>query len=57
MARRRRRTRKSHKSRRGGASAPQHCKSSLRSCLKSGPALHAGTAKACFKKFNRCRSK
>lgn len=45
------------KSRRGGASAPQHCKTSLKSCIKGGPALSPGTAKACFKEFNRCRSK
>ena len=44
------------RSRRGGASAPQACKSKLRSCLRGGPALHAGTAKKCFKEFNRCRS-
>ncbi len=44
-------------SRRGGASAPQHCKSTLKSCLKSGPALSGSTARACFKGFNKCRSK
>jgi hypothetical protein len=44
-------------SRRGGASAPQHCKTTLRSCLKSGPALSGTVARACFKGFNKCRSK
>lgn len=45
------------RSRRGGASAPQHCKSTLKSCLKSGPALSGTTARACFKGFNKCRSR
>jgi hypothetical protein len=45
------------KSRRGGASAPQHCKTSLKSCIKEGPALSPSTAKACFTEFNRCRKK
>ena len=49
----RRRTKR--KSRRGGASAPTKCKVQLRSCLKSGPALDKGTARKCFKQFNRCR--
>jgi hypothetical protein len=50
MARRRR------KSGRGGASAPAHCKTALKSCLKSGPALSPQTGRSCFKGFNRCRS-
>lgn len=58
MARRKtRRKSKSSKSRRGGAGAPQHCKSSLRSCLREGPALDGRTARSCFKTFNKCRSK
>lgn len=48
--------RRKPKSKRGGASAPAKCKTSLKSCLKSGPALSSGTAKVCFKTFNRCRS-
>lgn len=52
----RRKTRRKAKSRRGGASAPQHCKASLRSCLKGGPALDKATGKSCFKTFNKCRS-
>lgn len=57
MAKRRRRARRSsaRKSRRGGASAPAACKSKLKSCLRSGPALHGPTAKKCFKSFNACR--
>lgn len=47
--------RRKHKSRRGGASAPQKCKTALKSCLKSGPALSSGTARSCFKQFNKCR--
>ena len=49
------RRRKKAKSRRGGASAPQKCKTQLKSCLRSGPALSPGTARTCFKQFNRCR--
>ena len=45
------------KSRRGGASAPQACKTQLKSCIKAGPALSPGVAKSCFKQFNKCRSK
>jgi hypothetical protein len=44
-------------SRRGGASAPQACKTSLRSCLRGGPALDRSTSRSCFKTFNNCRSK
>jgi hypothetical protein len=55
MARKVRRRRS--KSRRGGAGAPQHCKVSLKSCLKQGPPLSGTTARACFKAFNKCRSK
>ena len=43
-------------SKRGGGSAPQHCKTAVKSCLKSGPALSASTGRTCFKAFNRCRS-
>lgn len=45
------------KSRRGGASAPQACKTQLKSCIKAGPALSPGIAKSCFKQFNKCRSR
>jgi hypothetical protein len=56
MARkRRRRTSKSRKSRRGGASAPQQCKTALKTCLKNGPALSPSQGSICFKRFNKCR--
>jgi hypothetical protein len=45
------------KSKRGGAGAPQHCKVTLKSCLRGGPALSASTGRTCFKAFNSCRSK
>jgi hypothetical protein len=43
-------------SRRGGASAPQACKSALKSCLRSGPALSPKVSRDCFKHFNACRT-
>lgn len=55
MARKRRRASKSRKSRRGGASAPQSCKTSLKTCLKNGPALSPSQGSICFKRFNKCR--
>lgn len=55
MARRRSRRTRRRKSRRGGASAPQKCKTKLRACLRSGPALDRATSRRCFKAFNRCR--
>lgn len=48
--------RKKSKSRRGGASAPAHCRVSLKSCLRNGPALSPTVGKTCFKTFNKCRS-
>jgi hypothetical protein len=45
------------KSRRGGASAPQACKTALKKCIKGGPALSPGIGRTCFKAFNKCRSK
>lgn len=58
MARRRRRRsyRRTRKSRRGGASAPAHCKRGLKACLRKGRALDPATARRCFKQFNRCRA-
>lgn len=51
--------RKSHKSRRGGASAPPQCKSSLRTCMTNkvhdGASLHTA-GKACMSAFNTCRT-
>lgn len=59
MARRRRTTRRRtrpRKSKRGGASAPQRCKTKLKSCLKGYPPLSPTGSRKCFKEFNRCRS-
>jgi hypothetical protein len=50
----RRRRRKSSK--RGGASASTGCKTKLKSCLKSGPALSKTVSSKCFTAFNKCRS-
>ncbi len=44
------------KSRRGGASAPQTCKTALKSCLRSGPALSPKVSRECFSHFNACRT-
>lgn len=44
------------KSKRGGASAPQMCKTQLKACLRSGPGAHGPTARRCFTEFNACRA-
>lgn len=60
------RRRKSKKSRRGGGSAPQRCKTALRKCMvdgtkKKGERLEGkgktrgGLASRCMRAFNRCR--
>lgn len=45
-------------SRRGGASAPQHCKRQLSTCftgtVRSGGSLRTA-GRACMKQFNNCR--
>jgi len=47
-------------SKRGGGSAPSHCKTALRSCMTTG-VRGAGTnlralARSCMSDFNACRS-
>jgi hypothetical protein len=48
------------RSKRGGGSAPSHCRTGLRRCMVLGvknASNLGGLAKACMTSFNRCRSK
>jgi len=47
------------RSRRGGGSAPQKCRTALRSCMinETGKGGLRSAAKNCMSAFNRCRSK
>lgn len=47
------------RSRRGGGSAPSHCKTRLRSCMVGSVARSGNlraTARGCMTDFNNCRS-
>lgn len=46
------------RSKRGGGSAPGHCKTSLRSCMINGSARDGlrKAAKSCMSAFNECRT-